>query len=166
MSSNDVLISCNTVDAAFAKQLADDLRMVGFNAAIQPQHTHTFKDIAIQRLLLVISQTAIDQHTWHPPFEAFAQQGRPICAVRVDTAPIPTDLERYEWVDFTFGYQSGVNGIKMVLMNEHTIPKNPFLQQPLMASSTSLRQLHWIIGVALFIFVLGLVVVFLLLNNL
>lgn len=168
MAGNDVLISCSNHDFAFAEQLAGDLQMLGFNAAVH--RNGAFHNVAGQRLVLVISPTAVEQDAWHTAYETFAKQGRPICAARLDMAAIPPMIDRHEWVDFSLGYQLGINGLKSVLMTEHTLPKNPFKEQILSQVATpdpsNSRQLLWVIGLASLVLMVGLVVVFFLLHNL
>ncbi|MCB9436325.1 MAG: toll/interleukin-1 receptor domain-containing protein [Anaerolineales bacterium] len=168
MAGNDVLISCSNQDFTFAEQLAGDLQMLGFNATVH--RNGAFHDVNQQRLVLVISPAALEQDAWHTAYETFVKHGRPICAARLDMAAIPPMIDRHEWVDFSLGYQLGINGIKSVLMTEHTLPKNPFKERPLAQipapEPTNSRQLLWVIGIASFVLIVGLLVVFFLLHNL
>lgn len=168
MAGNDVLISCINHDLTFAEQLAGDLQMLGFNATVH--RNGAFHGVTSQRLVLVISPAALEHDAWHTAYETFAKQGRPICAARLDMAAIPPMIDRHEWVDFSLGYQLGINGLKSVLMTEHTLPKNPFKEQNLpqvtVPDPATSRQLLWVIGIASLVLIVGLVVVFFLLHNL
>jgi hypothetical protein len=143
-------------DHEFASKLANDLRVAGFQTTLwQGAGDFTGYD----QLILVISAAALQAAAWQMPYRAFINAGKLVCSARVDNTELPPQLAALEWVDFSLGYQLGVNGLRVSL---RTTPQ-PVISEPtpLAVPVTASRRMILIsIAIAILVLIIGLLLIF------
>lgn len=151
------MISYGLADRELAVKIARDLNMAGFEVALQEQAT----DIAqYEKLILMISEAALAQGLWQQPFETFAAAGKLICSIRLDEAELPEVLARLDWVDFRFGYQVGVNGLRAILqMEPKAVATEPVVS---FSSDETRRRILISTGIAILLLIVGIALILLL----
>lgn len=115
---DQIVAVCDVDDREFGERLVVALAEFGiavqlFDTAIPPEQ---YAESA-SYLLLLFSHNSIQNDVWQSVFMAFATRQKPLCIVRVDDVVLPDVLTASEWVDFSFGFQVGVNGVVYALQN-------------------------------------------------
>ena len=148
-----ILMSYGLADRELALKIAGDLKMAGFDIALQEEVSDITR---YDKLILVISEAALAQSVWQQPFETFAAAGKLVCSVQLDETELPEQLARFDWVDFRFGYQVGVNGLRAILQmepkaipSEYIPPFEAIETRRRIVISTAIAILLLIIGVIL-----------------
>ncbi|NDJ87387.1 MAG: hypothetical protein GYB66_16030 [Chloroflexi bacterium] len=151
IKEQSILISSGAADGPFAVQLATDLREIGFPAYVSTE-VNNLK--ACDTLVLVISPEALSEKTWQRPYELFLSQGKFICSVRLNGVQLPPQLDALEWVDFSLGYQVGVNGLRSAFANKPAAVSSQVPEQ--LAISSRIIVISMVLAVVLL--VIGLIV--------
>lgn len=115
-----VVVAFDVADEAIAQKITDALAefnfaLQKFDFSVPPEHYAPTAGV----LLLLFSQQVTQTDQWESVFMAFAKRQKPICIARLDDVELPTVLKSIEWVDFSFGFQVGINGLVYALQNPH-----------------------------------------------
>ena len=165
MMQNDtpIIVAYCSADRELADMIRRDLEMVGFTAFLHGDVDHTTTDY--ERMVVVVSEAALSDGGLQAVWESALEDGKRLCSVRVASAPLPTALDRAQWVDFALGYQVGFNGLKAVLVaasddGDGDVGGTEIVTE---LSEISSRWIFYSIAIAVGLLIVGVVVVILVL---
>jgi hypothetical protein len=117
-----------------------------------------------------LSSASAENPAIRSTWQTFLAQSKLVCTAKIDNVDLPPELAALPWVDFQFGYQAGLNGLKFDLLNvPPPTPDRPASDGPAAAvetppSAAVSHQALILTALAIVLLAVGLIIVFLLLT--
>ncbi|PJF39364.1 MAG: hypothetical protein CUN55_14555, partial [Phototrophicales bacterium] len=117
-----------------------------------------------EHVILIFSANAALSNTWQDILDTAIKMQKPFCTVRADETPLPEILAQNEWVDFSLGFQVGINGLVYAMRNPKTPSSDATIHLKTMAAVAQQR-INRATLIAFVMWIVGMVVLALIFEN-